>query len=158
EGSQPLPVVDPGFAALVKYDAARQALAEAHRVDEVLTIKNKERAMQAYARQAHDRELELWVAEIRLRAKRRAGELLAEMKETGERAGRGGDHTGNVTRDDIATLPELGVTRNESSKWQKLAAIPEADFDATIADAMDNHVTTTTAEVLRACVLRDQWK
>ena len=78
------------------------------------------------------------------------------MKDSGERASKG--DRPNVVGDDISTLKDLGISRDESSKCQRLAAIPEADLEATIAEAMDNHVTTTTAEVLRACALRDQWK
>jgi hypothetical protein len=53
------------------------------------------------------------------------------MKETGERADIGGDgrnqHGG--LSPEVTTLANLGVSRNESSKWQKLAAIPQADFE-----------------------------
>jgi hypothetical protein len=65
---------------LVQYEAARHALQAAHSIDEVKTIRYKAEAMRANARQANDVKFQNWAAEIRLRAERRASELLVEME------------------------------------------------------------------------------
>jgi hypothetical protein len=68
--------------ALLRYETACQALAEARTVDEVKDIHDQAVAMAAYARLAKNRELEADAIEIRMRATRRMDQMRQAQKET----------------------------------------------------------------------------
>jgi N6-adenosine-specific RNA methylase IME4 len=123
-------------SSLVRYDAARKALAEAHRVDEVKSIRDKAVAMQAYAKQAKDTELISKATEIRMRAERRAGELLRQMDSEGQRAKAGDRESGRGKKPlSRPTLADLGINKTQSSRWQKLADLPEEQFEVKVEGA-----------------------
>jgi hypothetical protein len=119
--------------ALVTYDAAKTALANAVKVDDVKTLRNKAHAIAAYARQAQDSELLAWAVEIKVRAERRAGELLREMpKHTGAK-GIGPIAVPKSDRNAPPTLTALGISKTQSSLWQRVAALPGPLFEQRVA-------------------------
>lgn len=131
---------------LIRYEAARTALAEAYRVDEVKDIRDKAEAMAAYARQAKDQDLILWATEIKVRAERRAGEMLTRAAESGERHRHG---RADQDKPKPTTLVDLGISSNQSSRWQQLASMSEEHFEAAVATAKDTAGQVTTAFMLR---------
>ena len=103
-------------------------MAEAHRVDEVKDIRDKAEALAAYARQAKDSELIQFATEIKVRAERRCGELLSKTVE------HGGDRK-SESRSKSPTLNEMGLSKDESSRYQQLAAMPADHFETAVATA-----------------------
>lgn len=134
--------------ALVRYDAMCTAIAAAYAVDEVKDIRDKARAIEVYARQAKNTEAERQACEIRLRAERRAGQLLAEtQKRNGARGNPGGQGARIVESHDVTPqLADLGISRKQSSDWQRLAAIPSDLFEQELARGRP-----TTNGIIAAC-------
>lgn len=119
---------------LVKYDAACRAVAELKTIDECKEFANYAEAARAYARQAQNRQLEIDACEVRVRAERRLGQILLELKKGGHIARQGlRDQTAHGQRK-IPRLAELGVDHNTSAIAQRLALLPEARFISEIAD------------------------
>jgi hypothetical protein len=133
------------MTALVRYEKARHALAEAHRVDEVKSIRDKAEAMAAYARQAKDTQLVQYATEIKVRAERKAGEMLAAMPKAKGAAAK----EWKTRSDDTTTLGEMGITKEQSSRWQQVASIPEKHFEAAVEMAKNSAGEVTTAFMLR---------
>lgn len=132
---------------LVRYEAACRAIAECKSVDEVKSWTDKAAAMQAYGRMAKDKTLEVDAAEIRIRAERRLGELLAAQKAggglnrgvrmAGNKAGAGQASPALVFDEGRSKLADVGVSYDQSSRAQKLAAVPEAEFESEIGQWRD---------------------
>jgi len=136
--------------ALTRYEAARRALAEARRVDEVKGIRDRAAALAQYAHQAKDTQLLKDATEIRFRAERRRGELLAAMPKAKEAEGNPGGRGAPIVRSPVETaqsptLAELGITKTQSSRWQKLAALPDEKFEIRIAHAQARVEGMTTS-------------
>lgn len=120
---------------LAAYDRARVALAEATRVDEVLSIRAEIEHVKLYAKQIRDRRLLAEATTIQARAERRLGELLLEAEKCGW-IGRGRpkkDVAADLAPPLRFTLQEAGIDRNLSARVQKLAKLPEDEFETGLA-------------------------
>lgn len=144
--------VDPKLA-LSLYDNARHWVAQYESVDEVKEIIDKTAALEEYFRRANDFEMEKQAARARVRAERRAGELLRERE-----MAKGGNPilTGRKARpvgERPKTLKEMGITKDQSSKFQQLADIPEETFEETLelaTNAAGAQGKVTTNSILNA--------
>jgi len=120
---------------LIKYDAACKALTEAKSVDEVKHIRDIAEAMRAYARQAKNKVLELDAAEIRIRAERRVGEMIAAQKATvGLAKPPGKKREIGSEPDPIPALADAGIDKHLADRARKLARLPEVEFNARLGN------------------------
>tara|TARA_R110000851_G_scaffold131304_1_gene265167 strand:+ start:166 stop:873 length:708 start_codon:yes stop_codon:yes gene_type:complete len=130
---------------LVKYEAAKHALSIAKSVDEVKNIHDVSAAMKAYAVQAQDRQLEIDASEIRIRAERRLGEMIKAQKDAGGLAKPGTKPSSVEHHDRTPTLSDVGISKDLSSRAQKIASIPEPEFEEAIADHRHERVPISAA-------------
>ena len=141
------------------YESGCKALAAVKSVDEAKDVRDRFAAIATYVRKRKNTEMEQCIAALKLRAEKVIGEMLRDLAERGERAigARGRPPEISVTDEDAYTnLKRLGISRNESSKFQQLAAIPSDQFEAALAKAKTDGVVPTTAAMLRfAAVLKD---
>jgi hypothetical protein len=142
--------------ALIRYDAARKAIAAAHRVDEVKAIRDRAEAVRTYAQQARDLQLQNMACEIRLRAERRAGQLLLDMEKNPGTRGEGRPRKDGTKRRSSRptanrpTLEEIGISKDQSAKWQKIALlVNDATFEKALVQAREKTGELSTAALLR---------
>jgi len=140
-------------AQLIYLNRARQSLALAKSIDEVKDIRDKAEALRAYAKQAGmSLEMQNECAEIKLRAERRAGDMLAEMEKNP-----GG---GLVQFHPETTLPprlsELGISRIQSHRWQLERSVPEDVFEKFAAETKAKNEELTSMG-LRRLAIRERY-
>lgn len=139
---------------------ARQALAEAQTLPDIKLAMERAKAgeagARAAARVAAQRDL-VEVAEqaneaandaasVRIEAQAKAGELLKQMAERGERIERGSP---GMKSQPATSLDDLGVTKSESSRWQQIADVPEPIREEYVQETKAGGGEVTTAGLLR---------
>jgi hypothetical protein len=81
-------------------------------------------------------------AEVKLRAERQAGKLLGDMML------RGGDRR-SKSRHDRLKLDDLGLTANQSKRWQLQARVPEEIFREHVRQTRNEGKELTSAGLMR---------
>jgi len=131
--------------ALASINQAKLALVSAKNLDDVLRIRDQAEALRTYIKAASDSfEAANSAAEIKLRAERRAGEMLAKD----EKIKRGRPQKKGDTMSPIS-LESFGVSKKQSSRWQKEAKVDENLFEEYIRECNDEQREITQAGLLK---------
>jgi hypothetical protein len=139
-------------------EVALSFLNEKYDLQVVLDAKDKVQALGEYlVKKVKARESKLAaqnnIAEIRLRYERQIGQLLSIMKAQGQlvQGGWQGNQYQKVatSQREGATLKDIGITFSQSFRWQRMASLPDAEFEDAILTAKENLWELTSADVLR---------
>lgn len=127
---------------LVRYDAMVLAIAECHRVDEIKQIHDQAAALEAAARIAQNTDAERKAVEIRIRAERRAGELMKSLQRADKPNPAGVNQHQVISRSGMQpkpksqyadTLERARIAPQTAHRWQQLAEVPTERFEAHLA-------------------------
>lgn len=133
------------MGALLVLSSLERALAE---VNDVAGLKQVHDQLEAVGKLAKKMAMALEdqnrIAELRIRAARKAGAILARTVK------RGGNSQGGSS----APLPE-GISWNQSSRWQVLAKLPEQTLMRYLAAALEAQEEATVSGFLRASKAKD---
>jgi len=126
-----------------KFAEAHQALMEATAIDEIKKIRDQAQSLNAYIKQqGMSLEMQNNAAEIKIRSERKAGEILAGMNlKTGNPQW---SHDATIE----PTLDDLDINKTQSSRWQKIAGIPEEVFEDEITKKMGSDEELTSSYML----------
>jgi N6-adenosine-specific RNA methylase IME4 len=122
---------------LAQYEIARQALADAATVKDVLSIHDELDFIKLHAQKIRDRVLLAEALAFQLRCERRLGVLLVAAEEAGQLARKGRP---KLSGDEPApaTLKEIGVDRKLSMKARQAAAMDDDSFEAMVCGVREN--------------------
>lgn len=115
---------------LAVLDRAYLAIEQAQSLDELKEIRDQAEAARHYVKAAKmTTAMANRCAEIRIRAERKAGEMIRANPQIRQ----GGDRKSKY-HDDTLKLDDLGISKLQSSRWQKLANIPEETIEQYFAE------------------------
>src|SRR5437762_407043 len=124
----------------------RSQLAEAKTVADFKVAGDKVQALRAVLKKAGSSlGAQNQAAEISLRIQRGGGQLLAEMKASGQRdQGRGGNRKSR-SHDVTVKLGDLGIAKMQSQRWQSISGLTDRVFEDHIKRIISEQEELTTA-------------
>lgn len=147
----------PDELSLIRLEQIQQMLAEEVRLDPVRELRDMAAAARVYARQrGMSLSAQNMAAEIRLRAERRMGEILATKPKNRGARGNPGGRGAKVERrpDDPPTLADLGIEVHEANRMRWLSRIPEERLQNALQSFRQGAGELTEA-ALRRAILSD---
>lgn len=134
---------------LIRYDAMLFAIAECHQVDEVKDIRDKAMALEAYARQAKNTDAERKACDVRMRAERRAGELLKELaRSQGQRNDKLPANVAGSSEYQDA-IDKANIPARTARRFQELANVPVEQFESALRDPVRKPTTNALIQKAR---------
>jgi len=134
-------------SSLAIYDSMVLAIDRCYQVDEVKDLRDKAIAFETYAKQAKNVDAERKAIEVRIRAERRAGQLLAEMERSPIASGGDIKSESAVQRERPISefqqaKTDANISDTQAKRWQQLAQIPRVDFENKLQDPVIGSTTT----------------
>jgi len=143
--------------ALELRDNAKQQLAQIKTLESGIDYLNKVKAIEVWAKaEKKDAELQNMIAEQKIRTQRILGQLLKESE-----LDKGGRPSIENRSKNTTGLSDFGITKDQSSTFQKIASLPDEVFESEIATAKaesEKRIELTTSRVLTAAKEYEQQK
>lgn len=138
-------------------EEALKALEGETTIAAMLEGKNRAQAIGEYITRkiiARDAKLEAQnnIAEIRIRYERELGKLIRKLQSDGELVTKETNLRNSRSHsmvDRAITLADVGISYNQSSRWQSMADLPDDKFEKQISDAKENGWELTTAAIVK---------
>ena len=135
--------------SLTVLDNATRMLAEISSVQDAVKLINLAEAAKYYAKKAElGLESQNYAASIKVRAQRKAGEILLQMKKA-EASGSNQYQETSRPMSAPPTYQDLGIKYNDASNWQNMAKVPEEVIEDYIETTKTNDREVTTAGAVR---------
>ena len=137
---------------IVLLSRARQLLAEARTIDELKDVRDLAELARGYAKKKGlAQEIIVEASAIKVEAERKLGQLLKNLPLANSSSGN--QYTGKLDRSPNGTGPirlrDVGVSKSESSRAQRIASLPRAKFNRYVKENIEAGREPTVAGALR---------